>query len=203
MGPWTSSSRPRSSGECIRGWGRSVTSDVTPPWRSVFSVVKTETSADKGGDGWLMRLARRAAHLARHQLTVAFCYVTVAIFPALSYRYYHWMADRGAYPPEADSIAIPIAGEFVAWMLWAPCFGVALTLLFLGHAPPYRFLAWDASRQVKSVVVTGLCLFCATGVVLNMPHAWSWGNYAEVAYGFWWVVFWLIVRSAWLSPRRR
>ena len=187
---------------CIRERGRSVTSDVSPPWRSVFSVVKTETNAVGSAEGTMARFARTVGRLARQQLTAAFCYATVAIYPPLSYRYYHWMADRGAYPPEADSIAIPIAGELIGWMLWAPCFCVALTILFLGHAPPYRFLAWDASRRSKSVAVTGLCLFFATSVVLNMPYAWSWGNYAEVAYGFWWAVFWLIVRSAWLSPRR-
>jgi len=44
----------------------------------------------------------------------------VLVQPVFSAAHYMWNLDRGAYPPDADSIGIPIIGEWIAWFFLAP-----------------------------------------------------------------------------------
>jgi len=66
--------------------------------------------------------------------------------------YYQRTLELDYYPPEADSIAIPIAANGMATILFAPVFAGLLWLL-LRRSPIERrmWLAWNRKRWVISL----------------------------------------------------
>jgi len=132
-------------------------------------------------------------------LWLAFCLLAIAVHPLLTSAYYSFMLDHGAYRPEADSIAIPIAGNFFAWVIWAPILATICWLVFRRFQPPLHMLAWDHRQRWKSVVSTVVCLAAVVVSAMPIPDAIRWRNWAEVLYSVWWVALWLILRAAALS----
>ncbi|SRR6266404_1566890 len=70
--------------------------------------------------------------------------------PFVEAMYYKTELGRGAYPPNADSIAIPIARFVLSWLLLTPL--VAWTVWWVLRRAPGRFswLAFDHGRRVWS-----------------------------------------------------
>lgn len=137
----------------------------------------------------------------RLHILFGFCVSVVLLQPWLTARYYRFMWHRNVYPPDGDSIAIPIVSNFLAWLIWAPLLIYALWRAFRQIAAPPHALAWDRTRPAKSGVVTLVCLAAAGLAAEDIPQAVAWKNWAEVAYSIAWCVAWLVVRAAALSPK--
>jgi hypothetical protein len=114
--------------------------------------------------------------------------------------YYQRTWERGYYPPKADTIAIPIAGNGVMTIMLAPVFAGALWLL-LRRSPVERrtWLAWSRKHWVVSLVWTvPFCLFSlsvlpgfAEDVRIKLP--------LNAAADVGWFFFWLAVRAVVVS----
>lgn len=135
----------------------------------------------------------------RRDLWLSFCLLAIVVHPLLTSWYYNFMLDHGAYRTDADSIAIPIAGNFFAWVIWAPILGTICWLVFRRFQPPLRLLTWDGRMRWKSALVSVAC--AAAVVVSAMPirDAVRWRNWTEVVYSMWWVAFWFVLRAAALT----
>lgn len=131
----------------------------------------------------------------------AFCGAAVLTQPHFTSSYYEWMLEHGAYRWDADSIAIPIAGNAFAWLLWGPASLVALFFVFRGRSSPFRLIAWDARKKRKSWLVSGLCVAASVELLREAWEAVDWGNYVEIFYSFWWIAVWLLVRAALLTAK--
>jgi hypothetical protein len=83
--------------------------------------------------------------------------------------YYQKTWELGYYPPEADTIAIPIASNGVMTVVLAPFLALALWLLL--RRPPVErrtWLAWNRQRWVISLALTVLFGFFALVTLPNL-----------------------------------
>jgi hypothetical protein len=131
-----------------------------------------------------------------------FCFGAVITQPVFTARYYQWMLEHGAYRWDADSIAIPIGGNFVAWFAWAPVFTTLFLFAFWKLEKVPRLLAWDSAKRVKSIVASVVCFGCVYLVGQGIADAAAWRNWEEIAYCVWWIIVWLLVRAALLIPKK-
>ncbi len=130
-----------------------------------------------------------------------FCLAAVIVQPAFTAQYFEWNLDHGAYPPHADSIAIPLAGNIILWIFWAPILSIVFWIAFWRLASVPRLLAWNSNKKWKSSLISLLCLGC---VALMAEAAWediAWRNWIGLAYTLWWIGIWLLVRAALLTPK--
>jgi hypothetical protein len=114
--------------------------------------------------------------------------------------YYQRTWELGYYPPEADSIAIPIAGNGIMTIVIAPFFAVLLWAL-LRRSPSDRrtWLAWDHKRWVISLVWTvvfaAFALFTLPGLREDIRAQLPINALADVV----WFFLWLAVRAVVVS----
>ncbi len=84
--------------------------------------------------------------------------------PWLAERYYSLQLGRGAYPPEADSIMIPIGQAWMSWLLLTPLVG-GLTIWALRH---YRLgvptLTWHLKRPWFGAMVSLLAALAIAAI---------------------------------------
>jgi hypothetical protein len=71
--------------------------------------------------------------------------------------YYERTLHLGYYPPEADSIGIPIAGEAITTFVLFPVLVACLTLILRRFPTPCSWLAWSKRQWVWSAFWTLLC----------------------------------------------
>jgi hypothetical protein len=115
--------------------------------------------------------------------------------------YYRTELARGAFPPEADSIGLPLGQHFIGWLAFTPVL-VAIVLLALRGAPRrFSLLAFDRGRPWWSGGWTvGLG-------ALALDHLWSAGaaamrgHPADVVHSLVGVVALLALRGAACAPR--
>ena len=134
-------------------------------------------------------------------LLFLFCLGAVVTQPVFTSHYYTWMLERGAYRWDADSIGIPISENFSVWLWWAPPLTILFWMAFWRVESIPRFLAWDAKRRVKSILVSTVCFAAIYLVGLGIPDALRWENWAEIFSCLWWIVVWFMIRSAFLTPK--
>ena len=94
-------------------------------------------------------------------LLAAVLYVTA---PLVDASYYVIQQGRGAYPPDADTIAIPIFQFAIALLIVSPVYAVAVWLAIRSYQGGRSLLAFDTTRPVRSVlwsVVLAGAVFCA------------------------------------------
>lgn len=111
------------------------------------------------------------------------------------------MLAQGAYPPEADSITIPIAANVMAWVVWAPVFAIVLFFTFRKLKPPVRIFVWAETKRLRSWLVSLSALTPIVLLVDQILGALPWKNYVEIGYSLWWIVIWLLIRAALLTER--
>ncbi len=93
-------------------------------------------------------------------LFAAFLYVTA---PLMEAAYYIIQQGRGAYPANADSIAIPIFQFALALLLLSPLYAVVVWLAVRSYQGGRPLLAFDTTRPVQSafwsLLLGGLALY--------------------------------------------
>ena len=126
--------------------------------------------------------------------------------PAVDAAYYSTQARRGAYPPEADSIGIPIGQSVAGWLLLTP---VILLLVFLAlrRAPGrVELLGFDRSTfagRIWSAVWTVLLLAFAGSEAWFAVRSLQDAMWLDVAHSVLGVCVALALRAAFAAPRTR
>lgn len=113
--------------------------------------------------------------------------------------YYERTLRLGYYPPEADSIGIPIASEAILTALLAPVLALCLWLVLRRSPPRYTWLAWSSGHRVWSgfwTLLFGLFI-CQTGLFLleNLRIGLPLNALANAG----WAMIWLELRAAVVS----
>lgn len=114
--------------------------------------------------------------------------------------YYQRTFELGYYPPEADTIAIPIAGNGIMTIILAPFFAVVLWLL-LRRSPVDRrtWPAWNRKRWIVSLAWTVLFVGCALSVLSGLVEDIRIGLLLNALADVGWFFLWLAVRAVVVS----
>ncbi len=71
--------------------------------------------------------------------------------------YYERTQQLGYYPPEADSIGIPIASNAVVTVMLFPAIVLGLWLILRNFPACYSWLAWNKNHWFMSAFWTAIC----------------------------------------------
>jgi len=113
--------------------------------------------------------------------------------------YFERTFELGWYPPDGDSIAIPIAGSFIATVFATPFVILALWLILRRFPTRVRWLAWSdehiGSTLLWTATATLLCYFEVTNLVdavsLRLPLTFS--------STLLWIAVWIALRAILVS----
>ncbi len=141
-------------------------------------------------------------NLTRRQL-LAFFLGPVLAHPVFIYYHYQWMQRQGAYPPEADSIGIPIFGGIFIWLFWAPILGSIFWSVLKDYSPPLNLLAWDTKRKFRSFAFTTLFTILAALAGMSIPGALEWNSTISLGSSIWWIFIWFFMRALVVGRRPR
>ena len=130
-----------------------------------------------------------------------FCLAAVLTQPKFTSHYYSWMLEQGAYRWDADSIAIPIMSNFMAWIIWGPVSGIGLFFVFRKLKAPFRVFVWDEEKKLRTWLISIGCLVPIVMLVDEAMWAMPWKNYVEIGYSMWWIAVWLLIRASLLTKR--
>ena len=125
--------------------------------------------------------------------------------PLLDAQYYSTMLRRGAYPPNADSIGIPIAFSFAAGLLFAPVFLGLLWVALRRYVPGTPLGVWRRDRMIVSWAASVGCLAVGALAVESAIYMAAQGFWLYALHGVGVVYFLAIARAAFLAglaPRR-
>jgi hypothetical protein len=134
-----------------------------------------------------------------NQLLSFFCRAVIWTQPGFYYAYEHHLRDRGAYPWNGDSVAIPIFWNAILWCAWGPLLLRLIGRRFQRVTEPLRFLAWNGERSIFSVLVCVGALGFIALTADEIRHDLKWQNNLDLGYMGCWVVFWLVLRSLLLT----
>lgn len=111
-----------------------------------------ETENGNGKWDWLILLGRKAGF-------VLFALVTLLAGPPACSNYFNVTQQRGYYPPNADSIGIPIFSYYIMWFFMTVIVMTKVVSLLKRYPPevltvlwskkqPYKCLGWTAAMLV-------------------------------------------------------
>jgi hypothetical protein len=114
--------------------------------------------------------------------------------------YYQRTYELGYYPPEADSIAIPIMGNAMMTIVLAPVFAGLLWFL-LRRSPAERrtWLAWNRKRWGISLAWTVPFVAFALSVLFGLVEDIRIRLFFNVVADVCWFFFWFAVRAVVVS----
>ena len=114
--------------------------------------------------------------------------------------YYQRTLELGYYPPESDTIVIPIAGNAIMTILLAPVFAGALWLLLRGsHQELRTWLTWNPKRWIPSLAWTLVFGALALSVIPRFVENVRIRLYLNALADIGWLVLWLGVRAVVVS----
>ncbi|MBN1182336.1 MAG: hypothetical protein JXB49_08630 [Bacteroidales bacterium] len=95
-----------------------------------------------------MSTPAKAKILAMYIAFIWFC------SPIVEAIYYSTELKRGSYPPESDTVIIPIMQFTISWFLLTPLI-VAFVWWLVKHYPgKVSLLSWNREKQFKSYIIT-------------------------------------------------
>lgn len=117
--------------------------------------------------------------------------------PALVVRYYDAQLAAGAYPANADAIAIPIAAYLVEWIARAPFLILLLWLALKSYRGRAPLLAFDRGRPLWSGAWTvALGFFAGLNLLMAANSFVEWGDYLYAASYLLWAYAVLCLRAS-------
>jgi hypothetical protein len=138
------------------------------------------------------------------------------IHPLIMISYYEVTQRLGWYPPEADSIGIPIIGGFVVAVVGLPFFIMMCLRAVRRITDRLNVLEWDTERVWRSTIVTLLFGFFAflsmqsiyfsfrlLQEIKESPFAeHQLPTFIRMALSVGWITFWLLIRSCFATPKQ-
>lgn len=143
---------------------------------------------------WQLRDNMIAHRLRLWLVSLLTCVLWIAQAP-LAALYYERTASLGYYRPEADSIAIPIAGTAVTSVMFAPALMVVLWLIMRRFPRVCSWLAWSKAHLVWSVFWTLLWGFLNYSVVVFLLENLRLGLWLNALANISWVLIWCEMRA--------
>jgi hypothetical protein len=118
-------------------------------------------------------------------------------------RYFERTLELGYYPPEADSITIPIMANGMLTVVLGPVYAIVLWLL-LRRSPIERrsWLGWNHNRPIISLAWTILFGALAALIVQQLVEDIRIGLYWNALADVGWLALWLAVRAMVVSRIR-
>lgn len=114
--------------------------------------------------------------------------------------YFQRKLDLNYYPPEGDTIAIPIAGNEVMTIFVAPVFAIGLWLLLRRSESSHRsWLAWNRQRWVLSLIFSIPFVFFALLALTGLREDLQLKLYLNSLADIGWFFFWLALRAVAVS----
>jgi len=115
--------------------------------------------------------------------------------PLFAIAYYGEMLRKDAYPPDADSIAIPISEDIRAAFLFAPIFVGLLVLSLRNYPGSVSLRAWNRARPLWSWICTVVFAVLIAATATALIDAWRWRLPLEVLNVALWVWLLLALRA--------
>jgi hypothetical protein len=72
--------------------------------------------------------------------------------PPMVWFYYNAQLHRGAFPPDGDTIIIPIVNITILWALATPFVAAALVAALWRYQAAQSYAAFDSTRRLRSVL---------------------------------------------------
>jgi hypothetical protein len=119
--------------------------------------------------------------------------------PFLAAAYYAEMLRKGAYPPYADSIGIPIYDDFKVAIVFAPVFCAMLVVLLHRYPGPVPLRTWNTKRTGWSLLCTVLFGLLIAVAAVGLIDAWRWRLPLELLNVGIWVWLLLALRAVAVS----
>lgn len=117
--------------------------------------------------------------------------------------YFERTLALGWYPPDADSIAIPIAGGGLLTFFAAPCWVLGLWLALRRFPPRVRLLAWSDDRIGSTLLWTVACAALCYFEVTDLISAVRLGLPLTATVAILWIAAWLLLRAILVSRERQ
>ncbi len=92
--------------------------------------------------------------------------VSLLAQPAIETVYYRTSLERGMYPTNADSIGIPIAQFFMAWIVALPLLVTFIWFALREYPGKVSFLAFNVNRPIWSSVWSALLGLAAASFIV-------------------------------------
>ena len=115
--------------------------------------------------------------------------------PLFTHFYYTTMLARGAYPPNADSIAIPIYHEFYAWIIFLPLELTIIAYILMHYPGSISLFTWNKERKLWSIlwlIIFGLLILDA---IWGLTIALEWLNWPEIINSMLFIFLYLYLRA--------
>jgi hypothetical protein len=122
----------------------------------------------------------------------AFALALYASAPVFAIAYYGEMLRKGAYPPEADSIGIPIYDDTRLAVFFAPVFYALVGLIIHRYPGSVPLLVWNRARPIWSWVCSVLFGAAIATVATGLGDVWRWKlplEFLSVALWIWLLLF--------------
>ena len=137
--------------------------------------------------------------------------------PFIMMKYFEVTQRLGWYPPEADSIGIPIIGGFFLAIAGYPLLFVLCRKATRNIAHSFSFFSWDMSRGWRSLTISLIFLALAGLSVQSVIHSHRLlgeiraSEFLEmqdaaiyrVVFSLGWVVFWLVMRGCFMTQNHK
>jgi hypothetical protein len=129
-------------------------------------------------------------------LVIVAALVLYAVTPVVETLYYLTELARGSYPPNADSIGIPVYQTILSLAVVAPLYLILLWLSTRHYAVGARLTAWNPNTAIRGFLWTAICgglaaLLLIDGAILGYyRHPLSVLHRGLLAYVF------LLIRAA-------
>jgi hypothetical protein len=78
------------------------------------------------------------------------------------WRAYFQQLAMGEFPPEADSIGIPMAGYFLLWLVGIPVLALAVLLIFRSQIVRESLFSMNRTRPITSILISVAAVFLIT-----------------------------------------
>lgn len=133
--------------------------------------------------------------------------------PFIMMKYWSVTQRLGWYPPEADSILIPIMGDFLLAIVGYPVMFILCRKATRRVRAPFNLFRWDKSRPVRSAMISLVFLLLAASSTVSVFHslrllaeirASRFSHMQDAAvyrivFSMGWVVLWMVLRSCFMT----
>jgi hypothetical protein len=117
--------------------------------------------------------------------------------------YFQRTYELGWYPPDGDSIGIPIAANGIATLLATPFLALALWLILRRFPTHVRLLAWSDDRIGSSLLWTATCALLCYCEVTNLIEAVHLRLPLTFIATLMWITIWIFLRAILVSKAAR
>jgi len=123
--------------------------------------------------------------------------------PFVEIVYYQIELKRGSFPPEADTIMIPIMNFTISWIMLTPLIIIFSWWLLKNYPGKVSLFSWNNAKQIKSYAVTAVLVLYAISQLYFAIMSGIKSNFIDVISSIATAHVALIVRASIVMSKRR